>query len=101
MLKNPQLNGAAGVTDPVKSVTAPDAQTVVWTLTHAQPRFHYRVYAGVICDGVQESARIKVSELDKRIDQIDAVSPDAPDAKPLYDKALEISFDNRLSCPSI
>ena len=53
LLKNPQLNGAAGVTEAVKSVAAPDAQTVVWTLTHAQPRFHYRFYAGVICDGVQ------------------------------------------------
>jgi len=53
LLKNPQLNGAAGVTEDVAAVSAPDAQTVVWKLTRAQPRFHYRFYAGVIADGVQ------------------------------------------------
>lgn len=51
--KNPQLNGATGYVESVESISAPDAHTVVWKLTHAQPRFHYRFYAGVICDGVQ------------------------------------------------
>lgn len=53
LLDNPQLNGAAGVIDSVKSVKATDPQTVVWTLNYAQPRFHYRFYCGVIADGVQ------------------------------------------------
>ncbi|MGB3327398.1 MAG: ABC transporter substrate-binding protein, partial [Thermomicrobiales bacterium] len=53
LLKNPQLNGASGTIEAVKSVKATDPQTVVWTLNYSQPRFHYRFYAGVIADGVQ------------------------------------------------
>ncbi|MGC4105785.1 MAG: ABC transporter substrate-binding protein [Thermomicrobiales bacterium] len=53
LIKNPQLNGAAAVIDQVKDVKATDDHTVVWTLNAANPRFHYRFYAGVICDGVQ------------------------------------------------
>jgi peptide/nickel transport system substrate-binding protein len=53
LLDNPSLNGAANVIRDVKSVTAKDPQTVVWELTEANPRFHYRFLAGIISDGVR------------------------------------------------
>jgi len=53
LLDNAQLNGAAGVIRDVKAVSAADAQTVVWDLTEANPRFHYRFIAGIIADGVR------------------------------------------------
>jgi len=53
LLENPQLNGASGVIRDVASVSATDAQTVVWELTTANPRFHYRFIAGIISDGVR------------------------------------------------
>lgn len=39
LMKNPQLNGASGMADDIKTITAPDPHTVVWTLTHPQTRF--------------------------------------------------------------
>jgi len=53
LLENPQLNGASGTIRDVKAVAASDAQTVVWDLTTANPRFHYRFIAGIIADGVR------------------------------------------------
>lgn len=53
LLDNPQLNGASAVARDVKSVTATDDHTVVWELTSANPRFHYRFIAGIISDGVR------------------------------------------------
>lgn len=53
LMENPQLNGAAAVIRDVASVSAPDAQTVVWELTSANSRFHYRFIAGIIADGVK------------------------------------------------
>lgn len=53
LLESPSLNGAAGVARDVKQVAAKDAQTVVWDLTEANPRFHYRFLAGIISDGVR------------------------------------------------
>lgn len=52
-LKNPNLNGAAELIDTAKSVTAKDPQTVVYALTRAQPRFHYRFLAGIIADVIR------------------------------------------------
>ncbi len=53
LLENPQLNGAAEAIRDVAAVSATDAQTVVWDLTAANPRFHYRFIAGIIADGVR------------------------------------------------
>ncbi len=53
LMENPSLNGAAGVIRDVKSVTASDPQTVVFSLTAANPRFHYRFIAGIIADGLR------------------------------------------------
>jgi peptide/nickel transport system substrate-binding protein len=53
LLENSQLNGAADVIRDVKSVTAADPQTVVWSLTRANTRFHYRFLAGIIADGLR------------------------------------------------
>ncbi len=53
LLDNAQLNGAAGVIRDVASVSATDDHTVVWELTSANPRFHYRFLAGIIADGVR------------------------------------------------
>jgi peptide/nickel transport system substrate-binding protein len=53
LLENPQLNGAAGVIRDVASVSATDPQTVVWELTSANSRFHYRFIAGIIADGLR------------------------------------------------
>ena len=53
VMANAQLNGSAGRTRDITSIAAPDAQTVVWTLTRAQPRFHYRFLAGIIADGMR------------------------------------------------
>ena len=53
LLENAQLNGAAKVIRDVKSVSATDAQTVVWELTSSNPRFHYRFIAGIIADEVR------------------------------------------------
>ncbi len=50
--------------------------------------------------GDQGSARFKNADLDKVLDQLDAISPDDA-AQPLYDKVLDISFTNLPSCPSI
>lgn len=50
LLDNAQLNGAAKVIRDVTSVSATDAQTVVWELTSANSRFHYRFLAGIIAD---------------------------------------------------
>lgn len=52
-LKNPNLNGASSFIDSVKSVTAKGDTTVVYELTRAQPRFHYRFIAGIIADGMR------------------------------------------------
>jgi len=53
LMENPQLNGASVVIRDVASVSATDAQTVVWDLTAANPRFHYRFIAGIIADGLR------------------------------------------------
>ena len=53
LLENSSLNGASGVIRDVKAVEAADPHTVVWTLTKANPRFHYRFLAGIIADGVR------------------------------------------------
>lgn len=53
LLQNPSLNGAADVIRDVKSITAPDPQTVVFSLTAANPKFHYRFIAGIGSDGVR------------------------------------------------
>lgn len=53
LLENPQLNGASDTIVDVASVSATDPQTVVWELTSANPRFHYRFIAGIIADGVR------------------------------------------------
>jgi peptide/nickel transport system substrate-binding protein len=53
LLENPQLNGASAAIRDVAAVSATDAQTVVWDLTSANPRFHYRFLAGIIADGVR------------------------------------------------
>jgi len=53
LLQNPALNGAAAVQRDIASVTALDSQTVLFTLTNAIPRFHYRFIAGIIEDGVR------------------------------------------------
>ena len=53
VMANSQLNGSAGRVRDIASIAAPDAQTVVWTLTRAQPRFHYRFLAGIIADGMR------------------------------------------------
>jgi peptide/nickel transport system substrate-binding protein len=53
LLDNPQLNGAAAVIRDVKTVTAADAQTVVWDLTASNARFHYRFLAGIVSDGLR------------------------------------------------
>jgi peptide/nickel transport system substrate-binding protein len=53
LLDNSQLNGAADVIRDVASLAAPDPQTVVWTLTKANTRFHYRFLAGIIADGLR------------------------------------------------
>jgi peptide/nickel transport system substrate-binding protein len=50
LLENPSLNGAAQVIRDTKSVVAADPQTVVFTLTAPNPRFHYRFQAGIIAD---------------------------------------------------
>jgi peptide/nickel transport system substrate-binding protein len=42
LLENPTLNGAAAAIRDIKVVSATDAHTVVWDLTAANPRFHYR-----------------------------------------------------------
>lgn len=52
-LKNPNLNGASTLIDQVKSVKATDDHTVVYELTRAQPRFHYRFVAGIIADSMR------------------------------------------------
>lgn len=52
-LKNPNLNGASSFIDSVKTVTAKGDTTVVYELTRAQPRFHYRFIAGIIADGMR------------------------------------------------
>lgn len=51
--------------------------------------------------GDQGSARFKNADLDKVLDQLDAISPDDAAAQPLCDKALDLSFTNLPSCPSI
>jgi len=53
LLKNPNLNFASERIDTTKSVTAKDAHTVVFALTKAQPRFHYRFLAGIINDNMR------------------------------------------------
>lgn len=53
LLENPSLNGASGVVRDVKAVKASDPQTVVFSLTTANPRFHYRFIAGIIADGLR------------------------------------------------
>lgn len=50
LLENPSLNGAAQVIRDTISVAAADPQTVVFTLTASNPRFHYRFLAGIIAD---------------------------------------------------
>lgn len=50
LLENPSLNGAPIVARDVKAVKAADPQTVVFTLTGANPKFHYRFQAGIIAD---------------------------------------------------
>ena len=50
LLENPSLNGATDVIVAVKAVKATDPQTVVFTLTGANPKFHYRFLAGIIAD---------------------------------------------------
>lgn len=50
LLDNPQLNRASDAIRDVASLAAPDPQTVVFTLTEANPRFHYRFLAGIISD---------------------------------------------------
>ncbi|MGC4192617.1 MAG: ABC transporter substrate-binding protein [Thermomicrobiales bacterium] len=52
-LKNPNLNGSSTLIDQVKSVKATDDHTVVYELTRAQPRFHYRFVAGIIADSMR------------------------------------------------
>jgi len=51
--------------------------------------------------GDQGSARFKNADLDKVLDQLDTISPDDAAAQPLCDKALDLSFTNLPSCPSI
>lgn len=72
---------------------------------HVYGGFHSRNYkpigTRVNSGGDQGSARFKNADFDKLLDQIDAVSPDAPAAKPLYDKALDLYLTNLPSCPSI
>ena len=46
LLENPQLNGAADAIADIKSLTATDPQTVVFTLAAPNTRFHYRFVAG-------------------------------------------------------
>ncbi len=53
LMENPQLNGASVVIRDVASVSATDAQTVVWELTAPNARFHYRFLAGISTDGLR------------------------------------------------
>jgi len=53
LLENSSLNGAAAVIRDVKAVSAADPHTVVFTLTTANPKFHYRFLAGIIADGLR------------------------------------------------
>jgi peptide/nickel transport system substrate-binding protein len=50
---NEGLTGSATVTGNIESATAPDAQTVVMTLTGPKPRFHYTFIAGIVFDGLR------------------------------------------------
>jgi len=52
-LKNSNLSGASSFIENVKAVTAKDEHTIVYDLTRAQPRFHYRFIAGIIADGMR------------------------------------------------
>ncbi|MGB3327695.1 MAG: ABC transporter substrate-binding protein, partial [Thermomicrobiales bacterium] len=54
LLGNGSLNGAADVQERVSGVEAADAHTAVFTLTKANPRFHYRFIAGIS----SEAARV-------------------------------------------
>jgi peptide/nickel transport system substrate-binding protein len=54
MVKNNQaLVGSDGRNRDIVDVVAVDPQTVTWTLTRPQPRFHYRFLAGIIADGLR------------------------------------------------
>ncbi len=46
LLENPQLNGAADTIADIASLVAADPQTVVFTLTAPNTRFHYRFVSG-------------------------------------------------------
>ncbi|HWV22782.1 MAG TPA: ABC transporter substrate-binding protein [Thermomicrobiales bacterium] len=53
LLQNSNLNGSAGLAENAKAVKATDPQTVVYTLTKPNPRFHYRFHAGIIADAMR------------------------------------------------
>jgi peptide/nickel transport system substrate-binding protein len=53
LLDNAQLNGASDAIRDIKALAAPDPQTVVFTLTRANTRFHYRFLAGIIADSLR------------------------------------------------
>jgi peptide/nickel transport system substrate-binding protein len=53
VMGNEALGGSAGLKEEIKSIEAPDPQTVVWTINKPDPRFHYRFLAGVIADNLR------------------------------------------------
>ena len=46
--KNSALLGRGPATDEIKTITAPDAQTVVVKLTERDPRYHYNWICGIV-----------------------------------------------------